>query len=263
MSLSTRKATFTCPTSATTGSRSSLPIRSHFLAWGSKGTGDGQFTVPAALPSGAERRRLRQRRTTRRRPVIRRRWDLSGHDWPARGTGDGEFQTWRRASPRGMVTGTSGSPTLPTIGCSGSVPRANFSGPGAALAALTASSSNPNDVAVDGQGRVYVVDTGNNRLQVFTADGQFLAQIGGIGSGSPGKFYQNRQALPSRRTAPSLSATPTASRRSASFSLPEIPLCRRSLAGRPPGRCRVAPAPPTNRVTGPRRRGPVTRGDVR
>lgn len=36
----------------------------------------------------------------------------------------------------------------------------------------------PRAVAVDGQGRVYVADSGNNRVQVFNADGSFVRQFG-------------------------------------------------------------------------------------
>lgn len=36
----------------------------------------------------------------------------------------------------------------------------------------------PRAVAVDGQGRIYVADSGNNRVQVFNADGSFLRQFG-------------------------------------------------------------------------------------
>ncbi|MGH2542021.1 MAG: flippase activity-associated protein Agl23, partial [Ardenticatenaceae bacterium] len=39
----------------------------------------------------------------------------------------------------------------------------------------------PRDVAVDAEGRVYVTDTGNKRLQVFDAEGNFLNQVGGTG----------------------------------------------------------------------------------
>jgi len=42
---------------------------------------------------------------------------------------------------------------------------------------------NPQGMAVDPAGNVYVADTGNNRLQKFSPDGKFLAQIGGLGSG--------------------------------------------------------------------------------
>jgi CSLREA domain-containing protein len=40
---------------------------------------------------------------------------------------------------------------------------------------------------VDGQGNVYVADTGNHRIQKFTSQGAFITQWGGLGSGD-GKF---------------------------------------------------------------------------
>jgi uncharacterized protein (TIGR03663 family) len=36
----------------------------------------------------------------------------------------------------------------------------------------------PRAVAVDGQGRIYVADSGNNRVQIFNPDGSFLRQFG-------------------------------------------------------------------------------------
>jgi DNA-binding beta-propeller fold protein YncE len=38
------------------------------------------------------------------------------------------------------------------------------------------------DVTVDGQGRVYVADRTNERVQVFDADGKYLSQWSGIGA---------------------------------------------------------------------------------
>jgi len=48
---------------------------------------------------------------------------------------------------------------------------------------------NPNDVAVDAMGRVFVADDGNNRLQVFTTDGQFLAKVDTTGIDGARPFF--------------------------------------------------------------------------
>jgi sugar lactone lactonase YvrE len=45
----------------------------------------------------------------------------------------------------------------------------------------------PSDVAVDRDGNVYILDTGNTRIQKFGPDGKFLASIGRKGQG-PGEF---------------------------------------------------------------------------
>jgi len=47
----------------------------------------------------------------------------------------------------------------------------------------------PKDIAVDGQGHVYVVDSYNHRVQVFDAKGNFLQQWGGQGN-APGQFQE-------------------------------------------------------------------------
>ena len=46
----------------------------------------------------------------------------------------------------------------------------------------------PNDVAIDKAGNVYVLDSGNHRIQKFGPDGQYLATIGRKGQG-PGELY--------------------------------------------------------------------------
>ncbi len=45
----------------------------------------------------------------------------------------------------------------------------------------------PGDVAVDGQGNLWVLDTNNNRIEKFNSKGQYLAKFGSTGSGN-GQF---------------------------------------------------------------------------
>ena len=45
----------------------------------------------------------------------------------------------------------------------------------------------PSDIAVDKEGNIYVLDTGNTRIQKFGPDGKYLATIGRKGQG-PGEF---------------------------------------------------------------------------
>jgi uncharacterized protein (TIGR03663 family) len=47
----------------------------------------------------------------------------------------------------------------------------------------------PRDIAVDGEGHLYVTDTGNKRVQKFDSDGNSLGQWGGGGS-LPGQFQE-------------------------------------------------------------------------
>lgn len=46
----------------------------------------------------------------------------------------------------------------------------------------------PHALDVDGQGRLYVADTWHNRIQIFTADGNYLDTIGGHWGDQPGQF---------------------------------------------------------------------------
>jgi len=46
----------------------------------------------------------------------------------------------------------------------------------------------PSAIAVDGSGDLYVLDSGNHRIQKFGPDGKFLASLGRQGQG-PGEFY--------------------------------------------------------------------------
>jgi DNA-binding beta-propeller fold protein YncE len=47
--------------------------------------------------------------------------------------------------------------------------------------------NDPRGVAVDSHGNIFVVDSGNNRVEEFDQNGNYLSQIGGVGNG-PGQF---------------------------------------------------------------------------
>ena len=56
----------------------------------------------------------------------------------------------------------------------------------------------PNGVAVDGEGNIFVADTGNNRIQKFTEEGQFFGEVSCNSNGiafntSNGKLYVSDQ----------------------------------------------------------------------
>jgi len=46
----------------------------------------------------------------------------------------------------------------------------------------------PHGLCIDGEGRLYVADSGNSRIQVLTLDGKFIFSLGGFG-GEDGKFF--------------------------------------------------------------------------
>ncbi len=159
--------------------------------WGSQGSGDGQFLTPRGVAVAASgdvyvadsgNHRLQK-------------FDPQGNHlltWGGQGDGPGQFQ-----EPWGLVVDAQGRVYVADTWnhrvqvFDGDGVYLNQWGAYAQVQGLDASSAGffwgPRDVALDGQGRVLVTDTGNKRVQVFDGDGEFVAMFGGLGGG-PGQM---------------------------------------------------------------------------
>lgn len=160
------------------------PQREFLLAWGSKGTEDGQFVTPMGIAIGQD--------------------DTvyisdEGRDDVQVFTPDGTFLSAFGGAGRGdgqfdLVSGVAVGPDGDVwVSDWGNNRIHHFDAAGTWIASWGEVGSaegeidNPSGVAVDSQGRVYVADQDNNRVQVFTEDGQFLSAVGGNGI-DPGEF---------------------------------------------------------------------------
>ena len=122
--------------------------------------------------------------------------DVQGNVWIA-GTGDGVVQKYSRDGSTPLLT--IGSKFICDDGLGGSI---NCTGTGGGNVGRTGSSrtllNGPSDVAVDsGNGEVYIADgAGNHRVAVFDQNGNYLRQMGGVGTG-PGEFASAGTGHPS------------------------------------------------------------------
>lgn len=60
-----------------------------------------------------------------------------------------------------------------------------------AVVELPAGGGGPTGVAVDGQGRLFLADTGGHRVHIYDGQGQLVRSLGGFGS-EPGQLYEPR-----------------------------------------------------------------------
>ncbi|GEM_PF-231584 len=154
------------------------------LAWGTAGTGNGQFNAPAdvavdasgnvyVLDSGNDRVE---------------KFDKAGTfllAWGTAGTEDGQF-----SQPKGLAVDSSGNVYVADTGnnrvqkfTSAGVFVLKFGAQGSGDGQF----SSPTDVATNAGGNIYVVDRGNHRIQKFALDGSFIAKWGSEGAGD-GQF---------------------------------------------------------------------------
>jgi sugar lactone lactonase YvrE len=169
------------------------PTGEFVRTWGSLGSAPGQFTNPADIaisPSfeiyvaDAVNNRVQK-------------FDFLGGfltQWGSAGSADGEFST-----PTGVAVDASGTVyvadalnnriqkfTLAASCPPGTTQTAAgvcFAGKWGSLGSGNGQFHEPNEVAVDSAGKVYVVDTLNDRIQIFTTGGAFISKSGQFGSG--------------------------------------------------------------------------------
>jgi sugar lactone lactonase YvrE len=158
---------------------------SFLTAWGSSGTGNGQFQSPSGIAVGPlgkvyvadESRSDRVQEFSSTGDYITQ--------WGSYGTGNGQF-----ASPEGVAADSSGNVYVADYS-NNRIQK--FSSTGSFLMAWGSSGSGngqlqgPSGVAVDSSGYVYVADSLNNRIQKFDSVGNFLTKWGSQGSGN-GQF---------------------------------------------------------------------------
>ena len=76
------------------------------------------------------------------------------------------------------ATGRSTWPTRTTTTSNSSPPGGEFLNAWGSAGSDAGQFDRPSGIAVAGDGTVYVVDTGNHRIQLFTPDGEFIAWWG-------------------------------------------------------------------------------------
>jgi uncharacterized protein (TIGR03663 family) len=166
---------------------------SAIATWGSNGPGDGQFASPHNVAVAPDSTIYVADSGNHRVEVF----DKDGKyltQWGQEGAGPGQF-----SEPWGLTVGLDGrvyvadtwnhrvqifSPSGEFLNSFG-----EFANVQSNAQEQPGNFWGPRDIAVDVQGNLYVTDTGNKRVQKFTADGQFLQSWGGGGI-IPGTFEE-------------------------------------------------------------------------
>jgi ABC-type Fe3+ transport system permease subunit/DNA-binding beta-propeller fold protein YncE len=140
--------------------------------WGGQGTNDGQFTLPRAVAVNSRGEALVSEYGRAER-VQKFALAASANGPPAllnpplkRGVNENQTQAGERSGKQSFAT------WVATFGTPGNQP-GQF--------------NRPEGLCVDGQDRIYVADSCNHRIQIFSGDGRFLRAYGAAGSG-PGQL---------------------------------------------------------------------------
>jgi uncharacterized protein (TIGR03663 family) len=155
------------------------------LIWGSQGKGNGQFQDPRGIAVDAEGNVYVVDSGNHRI----QKFDSNGKflaQWGSQGTGPGQFQ-----EPWGIAVDAKGNVyvadtwnhRLQKFDAEGKflLQWGSYRSTGGAAVGDEGFFWGPRDIAIDAAGNLYVTDTGNKRVQVFSSEGKFLAQWGGFG----------------------------------------------------------------------------------
>ena len=150
-----------------------LPSSAFALAWGSSGSGNGQFSSPWSVAvDGGGNVYVGELGNSRVQ-----KFDSSGNyitKWGSSGSGNGQF-----SSPYGVAVDGSGNVYVAEYG-NNRIQK--FTSSGIYLTKWGTSGSgngqfsSPWSVAVDGSGNVYVAELGNNRIQKFDSSGNYITK---------------------------------------------------------------------------------------
>lgn len=168
----------------------SAPSRSgQWVTWGAKGSAPGQFSGPRGIavdPQGnvyvSEFGNHRiQKFSSGGQPL-----SVIGRQGSQPGQFDQPFGLVVDARG-GLVVAEWGNNRVQRLSATGQ-PVSAWGNPGGAKSAVRGEFNYPQGIAVDAQGTIYVTDSGNNRVQVFSSSGQ-LVNVWGQRGEAPGQFY--------------------------------------------------------------------------
>ncbi|MCP4639096.1 MAG: hypothetical protein GY851_01610, partial [bacterium] len=157
------------------------------IAWGSEGTGDGQFDHPLGLAAAGSGHVY----VTDEDNFRVQKFDVDGTfmgKWGSWGMANGQFEV-----PHGVTVDGSGVVYVADGSLNNRIQK--FDSEGAFLTKWGSTGPGdgqfvaPRDLTMDGSGHVYVADTWNNRIQKFDPDGNLLTKWGSLGAGD-GQFDQ-------------------------------------------------------------------------
>ncbi|HLZ10866.1 MAG TPA: NHL repeat-containing protein, partial [Chloroflexota bacterium] len=154
--------------------------------FGFPGNGNGQFQQPKGMALGPDGNLYVADSQNHRIEVVTPTGQFV-RAWGTKGKDPGQFnEPWGVAvSPQGMVyVADTWNHRVQEFSTDGKFIRTWGGQPDGGPHSEDGQFFGPRAIAIDSAGNVYVTDTGNKRIEKFTADGAFISSIGGPGSGA-------------------------------------------------------------------------------